>query len=77
MVTQLLIAYGAGMVLTIGMEIAKVLKARRLNRRAAMQTAFTPAQAPSFDSTPRVDHVNESAANEPAANEPVLMRAAG
>ena len=71
MVTQLLIAYGAGMTLTIGMEIAKVLKARSMSRRAAMQT-IAPVAAPSFDSTPRVDH-----ANGPAANEPLLMRAAG
>ena len=72
MVTQLLIAYGAGMTLTIGMEIAKVLKARNLNRRAAMRAAIAPVEAPSFDSKPRVDH-----ANGPAANEPLLMRAAG
>jgi len=72
MLTQLLIAYGAGMVITIGMEIAKVLKARRMNQRAGLLTGTAPARSAGFNSAPRVDH-----ASEPAANETALMRAAG
>lgn len=72
MVTQLLIAYCAGMVLTIGMEIAKVIKARRLNQRAALQGTISPAGAPRYNSAPSVSHAAAAAANEP---EP--MRAAG
>ena len=72
MVTQLLIAYCAGMVLTIGMEIAKVIKARRLNQSALMQGTISPAAAPRYNSAPSVNHVAGAAANE---MEP--MRAAG
>ncbi len=72
MVTQLLIAYAAGMVLTIGMEIAKVLKARRMNARAMQQGTIAPAQAPAYNSVPRIDHAAAVPANEA---EPV--RAAG
>lgn len=69
MLTQLLVAYGAGMIFVIVMETAKVLKARTLSRAALQRAATT---APRFDSTPRVDHPAR-----PAANEPVLLQAAG
>ena len=72
MVTQLLIAYGAGMFLTIGMEIAKVLKARRMKRRVAEQGSIAAAQAPAYNSVPRIDHAPAAAANETE-----LVRAAG
>lgn len=72
MVTQLLIAYGAGMLLTIGMEIAKILKARSMNQRAAQQGSIAAAQAPAYNSAPRIDHAQAAAANETG-----LVRAAG
>ena len=78
MLTQLLIAYAAGMIDTIGMEVAKVIKARTLNRRALQQGTLAPLRAPSFDSAPRTDHASEPAANETAVVRPAaLMRAAG
>lgn len=64
MVTQLLIAYAAGMLLTIGMEIAKVVKARRMNARAALQGTIASAKAPAYNSAPRIDHAPVAAANE-------------
>jgi hypothetical protein len=72
MVTQLLIAYGAGMVLVVGMEIAKVLKARSMSLRAAQQGNIVMAQAPAYNSAPRIDHAPAAAANESE-----LARAAG
>lgn len=72
MLTQLLVAYAAGMALTIAMEIAKVLRARNLSRIAAQRAEATANRAPDFDSAPRIDHPAPS-----AANEPVPLRAAG
>ena len=65
MLTQLLVAYAAGMVLTIAMEIAKVIKARNLNRLAAQRAEAAANRAPSFDSAPRIDYPAQAAANEP------------
>lgn len=72
MLTQLLVAYAAGMALAIAMEIVKVLKARSLKRVAAQRAEAAANRAPSFDSAPRVDHPAPTAANEA---EP--LRAAG
>jgi hypothetical protein len=78
MLTQLLVAYAGGMALTIAMEIAKVLKARSLNRIAAQRAMATASRAPSFDSAPRIDHPAPAAANEPEPEpQPQPLRAAG
>ena len=74
MFEQLLIAYTAGMTLAIGIEVARTLKARRLNRVASASVAMAPAAAPRFASV--ATDIGLPAMTV-AANEPELMRAAG
>lgn len=75
MVEQLLIAYAIGMIAAIGMEIGKIVKARRLNRAAALKSSVAPA-APAYSSVRAMSR--DAAAAVMPANEPApLMKAAG
>ena len=74
MVEQLLIAYGIGMVVAIAFEGGRIMKARRLNRAAALRNPVAPAGAPAWRSDQAVSHNATPAA---AANETAVMKAAG
>jgi hypothetical protein len=77
MIEQLLIAYVAGMILAVAIEVGRVLKARRLNRKAVEAGIIATGSAPAIRTPlPMVNAgAPRTAANE--AHAPALMQAAG